>query len=116
MSIDQPKVIDFIVHDTKNRRAVLIISDQLDWEHDERRHLRLLQDKLNHYIWFMESGKLVETMPDLKGLDVVIFVWGKQSLSKKAEKYYQLARQRATELGFALEFGLDGKLFESETS
>jgi hypothetical protein len=109
MAIDQPKVIDFLVHDKDKQRAALIISDHLDWEGDGREHLELLQDKLNHYIWFVESGKMVETMPELAGLPLSIIVWGKYPLSGGAKKYYELAKRRAIELGFALEFDLNGK-------
>jgi hypothetical protein len=112
MSIDQRNVIDFLVHDKKDHHgAILVISDHLDWDQDVGAHLELLQDKLNHYIWFIESGKMVETMPDLKGLPVSIIVRGKYPLSGGARKYYELASQRAIELGFSLEFDLNGKSF-----
>jgi hypothetical protein len=109
MSIEQPTVIDFLVHDRDKRRAALIVSDHLDWNKDEGRHLALLQDKLNHYIWFIENGKVVETMPDLAGLPVFIVVLGKYPLSDKARRYYALAERRAIELGFSLEFELFGE-------
>jgi Rps23 Pro-64 3,4-dihydroxylase Tpa1-like proline 4-hydroxylase len=59
MSTEQPKAIDLLAHDKKRRRAVMFISDRLDWEPDEGGHLELLQDKLNHYIWAIEHGKIV---------------------------------------------------------
>jgi len=111
MSIEQANAIDFLVHDKKRRRAVLFISDHLDWEQDEDTHLELLQDKLNHYIWAIQQGKAVEAMPELKGLPVSIVVWGSYPLSDNAKKYYALARKRASELGLSLEFDLDGKSF-----
>ena len=49
MSIEQSNVIDFLAHDKKRRRAVMFISDHLDWKQQDA-HLALLQDKLNHYI------------------------------------------------------------------
>ena len=74
MSIEQANAIDFLIHDKKQRRAVMFISDHLGWEHDEEGHLELLQDKLNHYIWAIEHGKIVEAMPELEGLPVSIIV------------------------------------------
>jgi hypothetical protein len=115
MSIDQSDVIDFLVHDEKNHRAVLLISDAHDWE-DEPTHFELLQDKLNHYIWVAESGKLAEEMPELEGLPVLIIVWGMYPLSESARKYYELAGKRVAELGFSLEFDLNGEIFKSMTS
>ena len=113
MSIEQSNVIDFLIHDKKGRRAVMFISDHLDWEQDKEGHLELLQDKLNHYIWAIEHGKIVEEMPELKGLPVSIIVWGSHPLSEDAERFYDLAKARASELGFSLEFDLDGKSFEN---
>jgi len=111
MSIEQPNTIDFLAHDKKCRRAVLFISDHLDWEQDEDADLELLQDKLNHYIWAIQHGKAGEAMPELKGLPVSIIVWGSHPLSDNAKKYYDLAKKRASELGFSLEFDLEGKSF-----
>ena len=113
MSIDQPNVIDFLVHSKEAHRTALIISDHLDWEGDEREHLKFLQDKLNHYIWFFESGKMVEMMPELAGLPLSIVVFAKYPLSGAAKRYYALAKRRAIELGFTLEFDLKGESFAS---
>lgn len=113
MSIEQSNAIDFLAHDKKRQRAVMFISDHLDWEQDEGGHLELLQDKLNHYIWAIEDGKIIEAMPELKGLPVSIIVWGSHPLSEDAERFYDLAKERASELGFSLEFDLDGKRFEN---
>jgi hypothetical protein len=113
MSIEQPNVIDLLVHDKAKQRALLLISDHLDWEKDEDYgHLKLLQDKLNHYIWFIESGKMLETIPDLKGLPVFVVVWGKYALSDQAKACYDFAKKPAEEMGFSLEFDLSDKSFE----
>jgi len=109
MSVDQPAVIDFLWKDGKNNRAVLTISDHLDWE-EEGEHLLLLQDKLNHYLEFIESGQLVEAKPEFKGLPVLIHVAAQHPLSEQAGKFYAMVKERVGEMGLALEFDLDGKL------
>lgn len=113
MSIEQSNAVDFEIHDKKRRRAVMFISEHLDWEQDDEGHLELIQDKLNHSIWAIEHGKIVEAMPELKGLPVSIIVWGNHPLSEDAKRVYDLAQARASELGFSLEFDLDGKSFEN---
>ena len=45
-------------------RAVLTISDHLAWDSDD--HLLTLQDKLNAYLRFIESGELVQQYPEAK--------------------------------------------------
>jgi len=57
MSIDEVNKIDMIITDKKKTRVGLVISDHLDWEEGEGEHLVLLQDKLNAYVHFIESGK-----------------------------------------------------------
>lgn len=111
MSIDQPAVIDFLWKDDKDNRAVLTISDHLDWE-DEGEHLILLQDKLNHYLEFIESGQLVKSKPEFKGLPVLIHVAAQHPLSEQAGRFYEMVKERVAELGFSLEFDLGGKLIK----
>lgn len=110
MSIDQPTVVDFLWKD-RNNRAVLTITDHLDWE-EEGEHLLLLQDKLNHYLEFIESGQLLEAKPEFKGLPVLIHVAAKHPLSEQAGRFYEMAKERAEELGYSLEFDLGGKLIK----
>ena len=111
MSIDQPTVIDFLWKDGQNNRAVLTISDHLDWE-EEGEHLLLLQDKLNHYLEFIESGQLVEAKPEFKGLPVLIHVAAQYPLSDQATKFYEMVKERISQMGFSLEFDLGAKLLD----
>lgn len=105
MSVDQPAVVDFRWKDEANNRAVLTISDHLDWE-EEGEHLLLLQDKLNHYLEFIESGQLIEAKPEFKGLPVLIHVAAQYPLSGQAAKFYERAKERAADFGCSLEFDL----------
>lgn len=74
MAIDQPKVVDIIGVENATNEVVLTISDHLDWN-DSHEHQQMLQDKLNTYLAFIESGELYEKYPDAKGrrprIDVV---------------------------------------------
>lgn len=60
MSIDQSDVIDFI-STTPEGKGVLTITDHLSWDMDF--HLELLQDKINRYLQFIESGQIYEEYP-----------------------------------------------------
>lgn len=71
MSIEQVGVVDAIGVDKETGQVVLTISDHLEWN-DE--HLLLLQEKLNLYIGFVESGELLDVYPDSKGREVFINV------------------------------------------
>lgn len=106
MSVDETNKIDFTAWD-KNKSCVwLTISDHLGWREEEGEHLLLLQDKLNTYLYFIESGKLVETFPWADGLPVVIRIAAKYPLSAEATKFFDLVKGKLGEIGVSLEFTL----------
>lgn len=111
MSIDEPAVVDFLWKDEANNRVVLTISDHLDWE-EEGEHLLLLQDKLNHYLEFVEGGQLVKAKPEFKGLPVLIHVAAQHPLSENAARFYEMVKERVAQLGLELEFDLGGELLD----
>ena len=76
MSIDQRKVIDFVSMGGSDGRCVLTISDHLAW--DDPEHLAQLQDKLNDYLAFVESGEIYERFPKARECDLEIEVFCKQ--------------------------------------
>jgi hypothetical protein len=67
MSIEQTDTVDFLSIKKDSGEAWLTISDHLDWDQEEDRHLFLLQDKLNAYLRFIESGEMVERFPKPRG-------------------------------------------------
>ena len=58
MSIEQTNTVDFVSIDEISGDALLTISDHLAWDENEGAHLELLQNKLNAYLRFIESGEL----------------------------------------------------------
>ncbi|MBC6110685.1 DUF6572 domain-containing protein [Pedobacter fastidiosus] len=63
MSVIQVDKIDFIGIDGKTKKVALTISDHLDWD-DEYYHLSVLQEKINAYLRFIESGEIYDVYPD----------------------------------------------------
>lgn len=84
MSIDQTGVVDAIGVDDFTGQAVLTISDHLEWDND---HLLLLQEKLNTYLGFVESGELLGSYPNAKGREVLISVVCKYPPDQNAEGF-----------------------------
>lgn len=66
MGLDNSEVVDAVGTDTGDGGVVLSIIDSWDWE-DHLGHLRALQDKLNAYFGFVESGQVYEDYPDAAG-------------------------------------------------
>lgn len=111
MSIDERDKIDLLVTDKEKTYVNLIIADHLNWEEDEEgEHLQLLQDKVNTYLTFVESGQLTENRADLKNLPVTILVSAKYPLSAEATKFYEMAGPLVAQAGvtLALEVGRSG--------
>ena len=70
MSVEDVKTVDAISIDVDGN-IVLTISDHLEWN-DE--HLLLLQEKLNNYLSFIESGEISESYPPAKDSKIKINV------------------------------------------
>ena len=65
MSLDQAEVVD-LVTESPSGEIALIMSDTGTWDGSPERVLQL-QNKLNTYYEFIESGRLYELHPDAKG-------------------------------------------------
>ncbi|MCL9780963.1 hypothetical protein M9194_05895 [Vibrio sp. S4M6] len=70
MSVTQTNVVDIISVLDEDNQVILTISDHLEWGSSE--HLLALQDKLNNYVSFIESGELLRSYNDAKERNVVI--------------------------------------------
>lgn len=107
MSIVQTDKIDFIGIEKKSNNVILTISDHLDWS-EPKKHLFLLQEKLNNYIVFFESGQIEEIYPKSKGKKLVIEIIGQNPLSEDGTIFLAKVTQIIKPLGVTLKF----KLFE----
>ena len=102
--ISELNKIDFLTKPHDENRITLVVTDHLEWTEHEGEHLLMLQQKLNNYLYYIESGRLAEDYPQYKDMPVTIQVAGKFPLSQEAKKFYSLATARIEELGFSLEF------------
>jgi len=100
MPVDNPGVVDIIGIPPDKSLVALTISDHLDWS-DSHQHLTVLQEKLNRYLAFIESGELLRKYPDATGKPVRIDVVFKYRPSKEAERFLEEALTIITKAGFA---------------
>ena len=103
MTVDQTNKIDFVHIDPDSDDAYLTISDHLDWK-EEDEHIWVLQEKINAYLLFIESGELRERFPQAEGKDVTIRVFGKYPISQKAKEFYEVTKNTVKNAGFNLTF------------
>ena len=73
MAVDDPKTVDVVSVDRATSEVILDVTDHLDWS-NEADHLMFLQNKINAYVAFIESGELEAAYPDAKGRQPVIRV------------------------------------------
>ncbi|PLW92259.1 MAG: hypothetical protein C0592_11800 [Marinilabiliales bacterium] len=86
-----PNQIDLIGTDQKKGVVVLTLTDHLNWE-DEVAHLKQLQEKLNTYIGYVESGDLAADYPESKDLKVHFEVVFKHQPTARAKDFLNKAK------------------------
>jgi hypothetical protein len=97
MSVDQRKIVDFV--GTKPSGEIeLTISDHLPWD-KKNTHLLILQDKINDYLDFIESGQLFESYPTAKGKKIIICVLLKYHPSGDGPEFLERSRKTITDTG-----------------
>ncbi len=97
MSINQTNIID-IIGTSPEGKVVLTISDHHSW--DETWHLQLLQDKINAYLQFIESGQIFEDYPNTVGRDIVIETTMKYQPTSEAASFLEKAKDIIKGAGF----------------
>lgn len=74
MTVENVTVIDALGLDRLTNEAVLTVVDHLAWD-DIHEHTKLLSEKLNKYLGFVESGEIYGSYPEAEGrklrIDVV---------------------------------------------
>lgn len=109
MSIAETKVIDIIVvPEWEPDNVVLVITDHLPWgdKAEQGEHLLLLQEKINTYIAFIESGELLESYPPGKGKNPKIRINGLYVLPEQGEFFIDRVAEVLKGAGIAIEFVL----------
>lgn len=99
MSVDQPRAIDFLGVSKADGNCVLVISDHREWNSWE--HLLALQEKVNNYLAFIESGEIFAARPDARGCAIEISIRC-QFLPESEDdwRFLQLARNAIQSAGF----------------
>ena len=104
MSVEQSGTIDLIGDEGKDGIVYLGVTDHLDWAHHQREHLLLLQEKLNTYIQFVESGQIYDGREHLKSRRLQIKVFGQHPLNQEATEFYARASAVLKDMGIDLAF------------
>ncbi|MFQ3175430.1 MAG: hypothetical protein ACJAYB_000587 [Psychromonas sp.] len=104
MSVVETDVIDAIGLEKEAQRVFLSIIDSLVWD-AENVHLYTLQEKINTYLYFIESGELDKALPDGKGFDIAIELILKHMPSDQAVTFFDKTTQILLDKGIIFVFG-----------
>jgi len=102
MSIKDSNTVDFISIDL-NGNAVLTIADDLEWD-EKNEHLLLLQEKLNVYLAFIESGEIYEQFPQASNREIGIAIVAKYHPTEIARTFLQRIKDALKDAGYGFEF------------
>ncbi|MDV3349823.1 hypothetical protein QGP82_14050 [Leptothoe sp. LEGE 181152] len=103
MSIQNLDEVDLIGVNKAIGRVELAIIDDLDWN-DVKSHLLILQDKVNAYLGFIESGQIYESYPEASSFRPVIQVLAQYSLPKEGREFMEKLKIFLDEVGYDFEF------------
>lgn len=99
MAVETSSTIDAIGVDQLTGAAHLSIIDALPWDDH---HLQLIQEKLNAYLGFIETGELYLSYPDAIARELVIDVIMRFRPSRRAELFFEHARTVVESYGATL--------------
>jgi hypothetical protein len=102
MSIENVRVVDFIGTDINDSSVTLTISDHLEW--GDGNHLLLLQEKINTYLSFIESGEIFDSRPDAYGEPIRISIVCKYHPDEEALKFLQLCKGIIEKAGYGFRY------------
>ena len=104
MSVIDTDSIDAIGLEKEAQRVFLSIIDSLVWDADNV-HLFTLQEKINTYLYFIESGELLKALPDSKGFDIAIELMLKHMPTSEAITFFDKTSQILLEKNIVFVFG-----------
>ena len=110
MSIDHPKVVDAIGTERTTGDVDLTIADHRDWS-DVEAHLLALQEKINAYLDFLESGDVFREYPAAKEKKLKILIIFR--LPPPAGEAFAFL-ERAEEFLLSRGFGFAYRVYEGE--
>lgn len=88
MTVENTSIVDAVGTDKETGEVRLSIFDHLPWDAE---HLHLLQEKINVYLGFIESGEIYVSYPNAKGRPLVIDVLTKFRPSEDAARFLKHA-------------------------
>lgn len=104
MNVHKSDIIDAIGIDRESDWVVLTLVDAEPWNVSYQDHLRLLQDKINKYLQFIEQGELANTYPAAKNKSIKIDIVFKHVPNDQAKECLRNAKLAVEKAGYLLSY------------
>ena len=107
VTVQQTNVVDWLGIEKQTGHVLLTVLDDLDWV-NEGEHLLALQEKLNTYLAFIESGEVFERLVETLGRSVPketpvkVSILAKHALTDHARAFVGHAQGMFAGAGFQL--------------
>jgi len=101
MSLENIETVDAVGTEKGTNTVVLSIMDSWNWE-DQERHLIALQDKLNAYFGFVESGQIYEAYPQATGKSLRIDIVSRYPMPEAGRGFLAKAADVASKLNLTI--------------
>lgn len=103
MSVIDKKTIDSIAVTNDDEGIILLITDHLEWK-DEYNHLVILQEKINAYISFLESGQYKEIYNNKEFRYGIIEIHFKYQPIENAKQFLKTVQNQISETGLIIQY------------
>jgi hypothetical protein len=107
MTIEESNIVDSIAWHPQTEEVGLTITDHLEWTGDDqtdKEHMLLLQEKINTYLAFIQSGEIYESYPKARGRELVIIVFGTFPMNREAASFFEEIKAFLAKAGYQLRF------------
>ncbi|WP_235023113.1 DUF6572 domain-containing protein [Caballeronia glebae] len=99
MSLRDVDVIDYIGVNFLFQRVYVGLFDELDWS-DEREHRALLSKKIDRYVRYIRSGKLLLSYPHVRGYEIVFEYVSMRPMTPSGLAYWKSRERMLAEAGY----------------
>ncbi|WP_426576202.1 DUF6572 domain-containing protein [Xenorhabdus stockiae] len=115
MSIEDVNKIDMIGIPNNNENLVILgLTDHLSWSGSLENHLLKLQEKINSYIRFIESGELYKSFPASSGKsEILIEIYFKYTIPQECIHFLEKVRELLTTVNIQLKYE-KGNIIETQ--
>src|SRR5471030_694893 len=104
MTVENFEVIDALGISKESGEVELTISDLLPWDSPPE-HFEILESKIGRYLDFIQSGQLLESVPDTANRKVRISIFFQYQPNEHAHNFLISAERQLADLGVNLSFG-----------